>query len=118
MEQKPFKIFVVEDNEWYNRFLVYNLSLIPEYEVTSFFNGKDCLNHLNDDPDVITLDYRLPDISGLEVLSQIKKENSDIQVLLISEQDDIQVVLELLKLGAYDYIIKTNDIKERLINTV
>jgi len=118
MEHKPFKIFVVEDNEWYNRLLVYNLSLMPEYEVTSFFNGKDCLNHLNDVPDVVTLDYRLPDISGLEVLSRIRKENPEIQVILISEQDDIQVVLELLKLGAYDYIIKTNDIKERLINTV
>jgi two-component system response regulator AtoC len=118
MEQKPFKIFVVEDNEWYNRLLVYNLSLIPDYEVVSFFNGKDCLNRLNDAPDVVTLDYRLPDMSGLEVLSRIKNENPDIQVILISEQDDIQVVLELLKLGAYDYIIKTNDIKERLINTI
>jgi CheY-like chemotaxis protein len=77
-ENKPFKIFVVEDNEWYNRFLVHTLSLNPDYEIVSFLNGKDCLNQLNDQPDVITLDYRLPDLSGLELLREIKAENNDI----------------------------------------
>jgi two-component system, NtrC family, response regulator AtoC len=117
-DSKPFKIFVVEDNEWYNRFLVHNLSLNPDYEIVSFLNGKDCLNQLNDQPDVITLDYRLPDISGLELLRKIKEENSDIQVVLISEQDDIEVVVDLLREGAYDYIVKSNDIRERLLNTI
>ncbi len=118
MDSKPFKIFVVEDNEWYNKLLVHTLSLNPDFEVEGFFNGKDCLNKLNDLPDVITLDYRLPDMSGLEVLNQIKKENEEIEVILISEQDEIDVVVNLLKLGAYDYIVKTNDIRERLLNTV
>lgn len=117
-DNKPFKIFVVEDNEWYNRFLVHNLSLNPDYEIVSFLNGKDCMNHLNDSPDVITLDYRLPDISGLDLLRKIKEENSDIQVVLISEQDDIEVVVDLLREGAYDYIVKSKDIRERLLNTV
>ncbi len=114
----PFKIFVVEDNEWYNKFLVHHLSLNPDYEIESFLNGKDCLNRLNDMPDVITLDYRLPDISGLELLKKIREENEEIQVILISEQDDIEVVVDLLKEGAYDYIVKSDDIRERLLNTV
>jgi len=118
MEEKPFKIFVVEDNEWYNRLLVHNLSLNPDYEIESFTNGKDCLNNLNKNPDVITLDYRLPDMQGLEVLKNIKAENEEIQVILISEQDEIDVVVELLKYGAYDYIVKSKDIRERLLNTV
>jgi len=118
MSDKAFKIFVVEDDEWYNRLLVHNLSLIPDYEIHSFTTGKDCLAKLNQEPDVITLDYRLPDLKGLEVLKQIKEINEDIQVILISEQDDIEVVVELLKHGAYDYIVKSRDIKERLLNTV
>jgi two-component system response regulator AtoC len=118
MSEKAFKIFVVEDNEWYNRLLVYNLELNPDYEVTSFLNGKDCLNHLNDRPDIITLDYRLPDMNGVEILKKIKEENEDIEVILISEQNDISVVVDLLKHGAYDYLVKTEDIKERLLNTV
>lgn len=118
MEEKAFKIFVVEDDEWYNRLLVHNLSLIPDYDIRSFKTGKDCLSNLTYEPDVITLDYRLPDMKGLEVLTQIKEKNEDIQVVLISEQDDIEVVVELLKHGAYDYIVKSHDIKERLLNTV
>jgi DNA-binding NtrC family response regulator len=118
MTEKPLKIFVVEDNEWYNRLLVYTLSLNPDYDVKSFFNGNDFLNSLSESPDIVTLDYRLPDISGIELLKRIHQENSDIQVILISEQEDINTVVALLKLGAYDYITKSDDIKERLLNTI
>jgi DNA-binding NtrC family response regulator len=118
MDEKPFRVFVVEDNEWYNHLLVHNLSLNPDYEVTGFQTGKDCIAHLEQAPDVVTLDYRLPDMSGIDVLKQIKKANPDIQVIMISEQADINVVVELLKEGAYDYIVKTRDIRERLLNTV
>lgn len=118
MSEKPFKIFVVEDSEWYNRLLVHTLSLNPDFEIKSFFNGKDFLNSLFELPDIVTLDYRLPDYTGLEVLKRIREENSDVQVILISEQEDIDTVVSLLKMGAYDYISKSDDIKDRLINTV
>jgi DNA-binding NtrC family response regulator len=118
MTEKPLKIFVVEDNEWYNKLLVYTLSLNQDYEVKSFFNARDFLKCINELPDIVTLDYRLPDISGLEVLKRIRQENSDIQVILISEQEDINTVVTLLKQGAYDYITKSEDIKERLLNTI
>src|SRR5512133_2309223 len=118
MSEKAFKIFVVEDDEWYNRLLVHTLSLNPDYEIQSFTNGKDCLANLHQQPDVITLDYRLPDMKGLEVLKQIKELNEDIQIILISEQDDIEVVVTLLQSGAFDYIVKSKDIRERLLNTV
>jgi len=118
MPEKPLKIFVVEDSEWYNKLLIHTLSLNPDYEVKSFFNGKDFLNSLNESPDIVTLDYRLPDITGLEVLKRIRQENNEIQVILISEQEDINIVVTLLKQGVYDYITKSNDIKDRLLNTV
>ena len=118
MNEKLFQVFVVEDNQWYNQLLVHTLSLNPDYQVHSFQRGKDCLDKLNMAPDVITLDYRLPDMTGIEVLRRIKNLNPDIQVIMISEQADITVVVDLLKEGAYDYIVKTNDIRERLLNTV
>jgi two-component system response regulator AtoC len=118
MTETSCKIFVVEDSEWYNRLLVHTLSLNPDHEVKSFYNGKDFLNSLYESPDIVTLDYRLPDITGLEVLKRVKQENSDIQVILISEQDDIDTVVSLLKMGAVDYITKSDDIKDRLLNTV
>jgi DNA-binding NtrC family response regulator len=115
---EPVKIFVVEDNDWYNRLLVHTLSLNPDYQVSGFINGKDFLDHLHEKPDIITLDYRLPDMTGTDLLKRIKNEYPDIQVILISEQEDINTVVELLKLGAKDYIIKSNDIRDRLLNTV
>jgi len=118
MSEKSFKIFVVEDDEWYSRLLVHTLSLNPDYEIQSFGTGKECLANLHQEPDVITLDYRLPDMKGLDVLKQIKEINEDIQIILISEQDDIGVVVTLLQNGAFDYIVKSKDIRERLLNTV
>lgn len=118
MNNKSLKIFVVEDNEWYNKLIVHNLSLNPDFEVISFLNGWDCINNLDQNPDIITLDFKLPDISGMEVLKRIKQHSYETQVILISEQDDIDVVVDLLKEGAYDYIVKSNDIKERLHNTI
>lgn len=118
MADSAFKVFVVEDDDWYRRLLVHNLSMNPDYEIQSFATGKEVLSKLDEHPDVVTLDYRLPDMKGLEVLKQIKEVNEDIQVILISEQDDIGIVVELLKEGAYDYIVKSRDIKERLLNTV
>jgi two-component system, NtrC family, response regulator AtoC len=118
MSEKPLKIFIVEDDEWYNRMLVHDLSLNPDYEIESFTTGKECLKNLYRNPDVVTLDYRLPDMQGLEILKKIKAENDEIQVIIVSEQDEIEVVVELLKFGAYDYIVKSKDIRNRLLNTV
>lgn len=97
---------------------MHTLSLNPDYEIKSFHNGKDMLNNLHEEPDIVTLDYRLPDINGLELLKRIRQDSPDTQVILISEQDDINVVVSLLKIGAYDYITKSEDIKERLLITV
>ena len=118
MAEKSFKIFVVEDNDWYNRLLVHTLSLNPDHEIKSFVNGADFLNSLHESPDIVTLDYRLPDMTGLELLEKIRQESNEIQVILISEQKDINTVVSLLKQGAYDYITKSEDIRDKLLNTV
>jgi two-component system response regulator AtoC len=118
MTEKPFKIFVVEDSEWYNKLLVHTLSSNPDYEIKSFSNGRDFLGCLFESPDIVTLDYRLPDVTGLDILKKIKEENNEIQVIMISEQEDINTVVTLLKQGAYDYITKSDDIRDRLLNTV
>ncbi len=118
MTGNAIKIFVVEDNDWYNRLLVHTLSLNPDYEVKSYFNGTDFLAALHERPDIVTLDYRLPDMTGDELLKQIRQLYPDIKIILISEQNDINTVVELLKMGAKDYILKSQDIRDRLLNTV
>lgn len=118
MSEAPFTIYVVEDNEWYNKLLVHNLCLNPDFIVESFFNGKDLLNALSKKPTVVTLDYRLPDIDGETLLKKIKEFDSNIEVIIISEQEEIETAVALLKAGAYDYLVKTKDIRDRLLNTI
>jgi two-component system response regulator AtoC len=115
---KDFTIYVAEDNEWYNKLIVHNLSRNPDFNVKGFFSGKELLENLSDQPDVVTIDYRLPDTLGDELLAKIKAFNPTIEVIVISEQDEIEVAVELLKQGAADYIVKSKDIQERLLKIV
>ena len=115
---EPYKIFIVEDNVWYADILEYQLTLNPDYEVTKFVTGKECLKNLYKHPSVVTLDYSLPDISGREVLTEIKKYNPAIPVIMISGQEDIKTAVKLLKEGAYDYIVKDKDTIERIWNAI
>ena len=112
--QDSLKIFVVEDDVWYSELLVYHLSLNPEYAVECFHSAKECLNNLYKNPDVICLDYTLPDATGEEVLKKIRQSSPDVQVVIISGQEDIKTAVNLLKQGAYDYIVKDDDTKDRL----
>ncbi len=112
------RIFVVEDNEWYNKLIVHNLSLNPDYEVHSFLTGKEVLAQLHEAPDLITIDYRLPDMTGDELLQRIRQVNDHIDVIVISEQEDIETAVSLLQSGAFDYIVKSKNIRDRLLNAV
>lgn len=113
-----YKVFVVEDNDWFNKMIVHSLSQNPDITVKSFFNGNDLLKALHEIPDVITLDYKLPDTTGNVLLKKIKEFNPNIEVIIISEQDDIEIAVELLKQGAYDYLVKSPDMHSRLFNNV
>lgn len=115
---EPVKIFVVEDDPVYLRLIQYVTELNPDHVVKTFTNGKDCLEHLHENPSIITLDYSLPEMTGEEVLKAIKAYNSEINVIVVSSQESINTAVELLKYGAYDYITKDNETKDRLINTI
>ncbi|QCR22198.1 sigma-54 dependent transcriptional regulator [Pontibacter sp. SGAir0037] len=118
MKNSNFKIFILDDDVWYSELLEYHLSLNPDYELKKFHSAKDCLTSMYERPDVVTLDYSLPDKNGDEVLKKIKEQNPDTQVIIISGQEDVATAVDLLKKGAYDYIVKDEETPERVWNTV
>jgi two-component system, NtrC family, response regulator AtoC len=118
MKNAPFKIFILDDDIWYSELLEYHLSLNPDYALYKFHSAKECLTSLHEKPNIVTVDYSLPDSNGKEVLKKIKEFNPDIQVIIISGQEDVATAVDLLKDGAYDYIVKDEDSSERLWNTV
>lgn len=117
-KQRIYKVFVVEDNDWFNKMIVHSLSQNPDISVKGFFTGDELMKSLHEIPDVITLDYKLPDTNGQLLLKKIKEFNQDIEVIIISEQNDIEVAVDLLRQGAYDYLVKSPDMHSRLFNNV
>src|SRR5260221_277115 len=117
-EKEPVKIFVVEDDPTYTKFLHYVLSLDPDFETEFFTTGKDLIEKLHKKPAVITLDYSLPDMAGEKVLQAIREFDPDISVIIISAQEKIGTAVELLKLGAFDYITKDEEAKDRILNAI
>lgn len=117
-EKEPVKIFVVEDDPTYTKFLQYVLSLDPDFETEFFTTGKDLIEKLHKKPAVITLDYSLPDMPGEKVLRAIREFDPDISVIIISAQEKIGTAVELLKLGAFDYIAKDEEAKDRILNAI
>lgn len=114
----PVRIFVVEDDQAYAKFLKYVLGLNPDFEVEFFSSGKDCLDNLHRNPAIITLDYSLPDMPGEKVLEQIRSYDPNISIIIVSAQEKIGTAVELLKLGAFDYITKDQETKDRLLNSI
>ena len=63
----------MEDNKLYANVLKKQLSQNDAYLVKVFENGRDCVANLADNPDVITLDYTLPDMNGTEILAKVQE---------------------------------------------
>ncbi len=116
MNEEPFKIFLVEDDVIFAKIISYHLSLNPDNRVEIFPDGKSLIKNLYKNPNLVSLDYNLPDMTGLEILKQVQEFNPEIPVVIVSGQQDLATAIELLKKGAYDYILKDQDTKERLWN--
>ncbi len=115
---KPTRIFVVEDDPIYCKMIHYVMELNPDHEVYKFSSGKECLEHLHLRPSIISLDYMLSDMTGADVLKKIRDFDKDISVIILSGQKDISTAVRLLKEGAYDYITKDTETKERLLHSL
>lgn len=118
MQHLPMRIFIVEDDKWYNELLCYHLSLNPDYELHQFYTAEEALAKLHLKPDVITLDYSIEQTKGDTVLKKIKAYHPDITVIMISGQEDIETAIGLLREGAYDYFVKNDETKDRLWNAL
>ncbi len=112
------KIFIVEDDAWFGGLLQHHLSLNPDYQVVLFHTAKECLNNMYQKPDVISIDYGLPDMPGDELLRRIQEINKYLPVIVISAQEEIEVAVNFFKQGARDYLVKNENTKEQLWNSI
>ena len=112
------KVFLVEDDEVYAEFV--KKSLRKKYQIYSFISAEDCLVTLKSiSPDVLILDYNLPGMSGIELYEQIKDNLSPhVKVIIMSAIDDGNLVLEFIKKGVRDYVVKDEKVIKTLTSII
>ncbi len=115
---EAYKIFIAEDDLWYGELLEHHLAVNPGYQVTRFTTGQALLDNLYQEPDLISIDFSLPDITGDALYARIKSYNGEIPVVALSGQQEIGVVLDLLKQGVREYIVKDEHALENMSNTI
>ncbi len=106
------RILVIDDDKSISESL--DLYLTEEgYEVVTANTGTDGLNMaVETSPDVVILDIRLPDIDGFTVLEDLREENEDLKVIMITAHHDMETTIKAMKEGAFDYIHKPINIDE------
>ncbi|WP_232816269.1 sigma-54-dependent transcriptional regulator [Chryseobacterium capnotolerans] len=118
MKPNYTKIFIVEDDMFFSEMLKYHLSLNPDHEIIAFDTAKDCLSGLYLNPDIICIDFGLPDMKGDVLFKKLKEAQPSVPIIIISGQDDIETAINFLKSGAHDYIVKNEHTKEMLWNSI
>lgn len=116
--QKLCRIFITEDDLMYRKMLAYLLKSDEEIDLHIFENGQACLDHLHLEPDLIILDYTLPDCTGEEMLQKIKSIHKEQMVIILSGLNDPELIKDLFEIGAYDYIVKDKLTRIRLLKAV
>lgn len=106
---KNICVFLVDDDPVFSMMLKKAIEQAGDfYNVTTFDTGKSILDAIHLNPDILLLDYHLPDVNGIEILSRVKSYNPSIFTLVISGQEKVEVVVDAYNQGADKYILKND----------
>lgn len=109
-----FRVLLVDDETEFLETLVKRLKK-RKLDVTSAESGKEALRVLQEtEIDVVVLDVRMPDMDGLETLREIKKIRPSVEVIMLTGHANVEVAIQGMELGAFDYLMKPMDIDELL----
>ncbi len=112
------KIFIIEDDQFLGNLIKRTLEKLDNSDVSHFLTPEECLKNLHQNPDIISIDYNLPGMNGVELLEKIRNYNDTIQCIMVSGQEKLDVVIETYRKGAVDYIIKDDNALINLENSV
>ncbi|QQS35199.1 MAG: sigma-54-dependent Fis family transcriptional regulator [Ignavibacteriales bacterium] len=104
-------VYIVDDEQAISKLLSYWVKDKWHYDVEVFSNGEDLLRGLsnNGKPDLILLDIMLPGLNGIDTLKRVKQLDENLPVIILSAQGSIEVAVESLRFGAFDYFPKPID---------
>jgi two-component system OmpR family response regulator len=114
-------IFLVDDEPIQNEMLKDYLAERFLYDIKVYDNGEEALKHMDLNPEIVVLDFHLSAhradaMNGVQVLKKIKERHPQVQVIMLSGQDKIDVAIDSMKYGAYDYVVKGETAFSRMEN--
>ncbi len=115
---KNFLIFIVQDSIVYKDMIMGYLKSKKYHNIKTFKNGEECLKNIQLKPDIIVLDYSFEGITGLELMKKVKLDHPDIDFIFLSGQNDVEVAVNIMKMGAADYIVKNDKAPENLVDAI
>jgi two-component system response regulator AtoC len=107
--KKPY-VAIVDDDSAFANYLRTFLSL-RGYETRSYSRGDEMVAAVKqgDPPDIVLLDVMMPGMNGLETLRALKAAKPDLQVIMLSGREQASTIVEAVRLGAADYVVKPDD---------
>lgn len=118
-KEDKIRIFLVDDDAVYLKLLEIEFHDSADFEIETYATGELCVENLSHKPDIIILDYLLDGVerdvmNGIETLDKIKAFDPNIQVIMLSAQDKIDVAVNCMHHAAYDYVVKSETAFMRL----
>lgn len=110
--KNKIKMFLVDDDALFLKSLEIEFLDNADFDIQTFSTGELCIDSLEEDPDIIILDFHLNGIeknamNGLETLDKIKSFNRETPVIMLSSQDKIDVAIKCMHHKATDYVVKS-----------
>ena len=114
-------VFVVEDNKIYQKMVCESLKRGGVENLKAFESGADCIAAVEAGakPNAIIQDYHLGDTNGLDILLSVKEKLPRTQFVFLTANEDLEVAVNSIKYGAFDYITKDNEMAlKKVVNKI
>jgi DNA-binding NarL/FixJ family response regulator len=123
MKTQGLNLFIVDDNHLMvttlKQYLQNKFGL--DIRISTFNDGDSCLAKVDQDTNVVILDYYMEGKNGLEVLKAIKEINPKTEVIMLSNNENMALAIETFQAGATDYVVKGSNSWSKiskLVNTI
>ena len=111
-------IYIVQDSVIYKDLIVGFLQQKKLTNLKTFKTADECLKLIHHKPDIIVLDYSFEGISGLELMKKVQLDHPEIDFIFISGQNNVEVAVNIMKMGAADYIVKNEKAPQNLLHSI
>lgn len=116
MPASPIRVLIVEDYVAFRRFLVSTMQRRTEIQVIcEAADGLEAVQKARElQPELVLLDISLPRLNGIEAGRQIRKLSPNSKILFVSENRDLEIIEEGLRIGALGYVVKSDAARDLL----